>query len=531
MGTKKQPWSALITVCSECAGCSLTEQVGRKEDDGEAESYKCRPCMRIAMLEQKLEQRAEEVMERHTRELNQKFGNALEAMHHELVTRMTTREHTTLLEIQDFEKRLSQSTKLLEDLKQKEQRGQQMGFGHPRASGEKDRSFALEGRETPTEQKKEMPETPTPGNRRRVMGVGDSNVNRFKRNYLRKLLRDERVQVIPLPGKGVKEVREVIEAAKSDDSTMVIVHAGLNDCLTLKSLDETTKTIEQMATKLPRAAIHICTQPEITAMGKATLDNLREYNDRPETLCAKGPENLERVDLRWTKEKIKYPFNIEHYTEAASEAGGGWTTGQAHAGFLSQRQARPDRDNDQKVAGGKGREHSQQRTTGKRAGPMGKKGTFKVATQKARMASHRDGSEIRPCSPLGQPGQELPMPWGAEVGTRPGNTIVDQMGEPSIQEVGTPKNQGCPLSPTLFNIYINDLLRRLEEEGAGLRLSTITKDGDEDYTRIPCLAFADDVVLMAETAADMQHLMNNCTEEALRDNFKFNAKKNTVAEL
>lgn len=46
--------------------------------------------MRIAMLEQKLEQRAEEVMERHTRELNQKFGNALEAMHHELVTRMTT---------------------------------------------------------------------------------------------------------------------------------------------------------------------------------------------------------------------------------------------------------------------------------------------------------------------------------------------------------------------------------------------------------------------------------------------------------
>ncbi|KAG0412130.1 hypothetical protein HPB47_010732 [Ixodes persulcatus] len=53
---------------------------------------------------------------------------------------------------------------------------------------------------------------------------------------------------------------------------------------------------------------------------------------------------------------------------------------------------------------------------------------------------------------------------------------------------------------------------------------TITKDGDEDYTRIPCLAFADDVVLMAETAADMQHLMNICTEEASRDNFKFNAE-------
>ncbi|KAG0422972.1 hypothetical protein HPB47_001258, partial [Ixodes persulcatus] len=69
------------------------------------------------------------------------------------------------------------------------------------------------------------------------------------------------------------------------------------------------------------------------------------------------------------------------------------------------------------------------------------------------------------------------------------------------------------------------LPQRLEEEGAGLRLSTITKDGDEDYTRIPCLAFADDVVLMAETAADMQQLMNICTEEASRDNFKFNAEK------
>ncbi|KAM7281199.1 hypothetical protein ISCGN_006048 [Ixodes scapularis] len=85
--------------------------------------------------------------------------------------------------------------------------------------------------------------------------------------------------------------------------------------------------------------------------------------------------------------------------------------------------------------------------------------------------------------------------------------------------------QGCPLSPTLFNVYINDLLKQLEEEGAGLRLSTKTKDGEEEYTRIPCLAFADDVVLITESSTDMQHMMDICTRVAARDNLKFNAGK------
>lgn len=86
--------------------------------------------------------------------------------------------------------------------------------------------------------------------------------------------------------------------------------------------------------------------------------------------------------------------------------------------------------------------------------------------------------------------------------------------------------QGCPLSPTLFNVYTNDLLKHLkhlEEEGAGLRLSTTTKDGEEEYTRIPCLAFANDVVLLAESSTDMQHMIDICTGVAARDNLKFNA--------
>lgn len=440
MGTEEQPWSALITVCSECAGCSLTEQVGRKEDDGEAESYKCGPCMRIAMLERKLEQRAEEAMERHTRELNQKFGNALEAMHHELVTKMTTREHTTLLKIQDLEKRLSQLTKLLEDLKQKEQRGQQMGIGNPRASGEQDRSFALEGRETPTENNKEMPETPTPGNRRRVMVVGDSNVNRFKRNYLRKVSRDERVQVIPLPGKGVKEAREVIEAAKPDESTMVIVHAGLNDCLNLKSLDETIKTIEQMATELPRAAIHICTQPEITAMGKATLENLREYNDRLETLCAKGPENLELVDLRWTKEKIKYPFNIEHYTEAASEAVGGQLAKRTRA-FLARGKRDPTETRTRKWQVGRAGSTPNNAPQGREQAQWGKKGHLKSPYRRPGWQAIGMGRRSDHAAPWDSQGRSCPCHGGQRWEQDQGTPLWTKWESPQYRKLAHPRTR------------------------------------------------------------------------------------------
>ncbi|KAG0414721.1 hypothetical protein HPB47_008092 [Ixodes persulcatus] len=102
-------------------------------------------------------------------------------------------------------------------------------------------------------------------------------------------------------------------------------------------------------------------------------------------------------------------------------------------------------------------------------------------------------------------------------------TLKNYKSEPVPISIGL--RQGCPLLPTLFNMYINDLLKHLEEEGAGLRLSATTKDGEEEYTRIPCLAFADDVVLIAESSADVQHMMDICTRVAARDNLKLNAGK------
>jgi len=49
--------------------------------------------------------------------------------------------------------------------------------------------------------------------------------------------------------------------------------------------------------------------------------------------------------------------------------------------------------------------------------------------------------------------------------------------------------QGCSLSPTLFNIYIDELAKSIEQSDIpGLTLSD---------TNIKCLLFADDLILLA----------------------------------
>ena len=56
--------------------------------------------------------------------------------------------------------------------------------------------------------------------------------------------------------------------------------------------------------------------------------------------------------------------------------------------------------------------------------------------------------------------------------------------------------QGCSLSPTLFNIYINELARALEQSAApGLTLLE---------SEVKCLLFADDLVLLSPTKEGQQ---------------------------
>jgi len=67
--------------------------------------------------------------------------------------------------------------------------------------------------------------------------------------------------------------------------------------------------------------------------------------------------------------------------------------------------------------------------------------------------------------------------------------------------------QGDPLSPTLFNIFINPILDYLNETGKGFRLW-----GKE----IKVLAFADDIALISETkegVVDMLDKLSECLDE------------------
>lgn len=111
-----------------------------------------------------------------------------------------------------------------------------------------------------------------------------------------------------------------MEAARPDNNTMATNHEGRNDCLNLRPIHETPMNIEEMATKYLDRAIQVCTQPRTSEIGMATLEDPRELNQGLDKLCSRHPEDLELADLRWTKERLRCTFNIQHCKKAACEA-------------------------------------------------------------------------------------------------------------------------------------------------------------------------------------------------------------------
>ena len=59
--------------------------------------------------------------------------------------------------------------------------------------------------------------------------------------------------------------------------------------------------------------------------------------------------------------------------------------------------------------------------------------------------------------------------------------------------------QGCPLSPLLFNLYINDLVSFLKSYECGI---------DIDCEKVCILLYADDVVLLANDEKELKILLN-----------------------
>ena len=60
--------------------------------------------------------------------------------------------------------------------------------------------------------------------------------------------------------------------------------------------------------------------------------------------------------------------------------------------------------------------------------------------------------------------------------------------------------QGDNLSPTLFNIYLNDLAKEIKDMGLGVPLDDIN---------VPILLYADDIVLISENESNLQKMLDH----------------------
>ena len=82
--------------------------------------------------------------------------------------------------------------------------------------------------------------------------------------------------------------------------------------------------------------------------------------------------------------------------------------------------------------------------------------------------------------------------------------------------------QGNVLSPTLFNIFINDITDYLIPDQTSPEINSETKD------RISCLLYADDVILMSTTRAGLQNKLNQLDNYCCDWGLQINTEKTKV---
>ena len=80
--------------------------------------------------------------------------------------------------------------------------------------------------------------------------------------------------------------------------------------------------------------------------------------------------------------------------------------------------------------------------------------------------------------------------------------------------------QGSRLGPILFDIFLNDLLGDLKKKSKGVAIANDIK--------VHCLAYADDLCLIAENEIELQNMLEICSKWAIKNGMAFNPKKSEV---
>ena len=102
--------------------------------------------------------------------------------------------------------------------------------------------------------------------------------------------------------------------------------------------------------------------------------------------------------------------------------------------------------------------------------------------------------------------------WGQEATVRTGHGTTDWF------QTGKGVRQGCILSPWLFNLYAEYIMRKagLEEAQAGIKVAR---------RNINNLRYSDDTTLMAESKEELNSLLMKVKEESEKVGLKVNTQK------
>ena len=100
-------------------------------------------------------------------------------------------------------------------------------------------------------------------------------------------------------------------------------------------------------------------------------------------------------------------------------------------------------------------------------------------------------------------------------------TVRSRHGTISWFQLGNGVGQGCILSPCLFNLYAEYIMRNtgLDEAQAGIQIAR---------RNINNLRYADDTTLMAESEEELKSLLMNVKEESEKVGLKLSIQKTKI---